>query len=379
MKDTCLNDNRPFWKIAVSLALSLIGTILFIYFGYMFLGFFMPFVIGWFISYVASPIVKWLERRLKIVKKLGSAMIIILVLAGVILLVYFVGSIIWRECMALIQNLPDLYEELETGLRQIGDNLNVVFERLPEAVQNAWYQMIDNLDQAMGALMQQISEPTVTAASNFVKRIPSILIGFIVTIISAYFFIAEREMVIEWAKKVSPDPIVRRMSMVMANLKYAVGGYFKAQFKIMLVIFVILLAGFSLIGIHFSILLAIGIAFLDFLPFFGTGTALIPWAVYKFMVGDYRMVVALVIIYVVSQLVHQLIQPKLVGDSIGLNPLFTLVLIYIGYKIGSVFGMIFAVPVGMIVLNLYKAGAFDYILDDVMLLTKRIMDLREPE
>lgn len=379
MKDTCLNDNRPFWKIAVSLALSLIGTILFIYFGYMFLGFFMPFVIGWFISYVASPIVKWLERRLKIVKKLGSAMIIILVLAGVILLVYFVGSRIWRECMTLIQNLPDLYEELETGLRQIGDNLNVVFERLPEAVQNAWYQMIDNLDQAMGALMQQISEPTVTAASNFVKRIPSILIGFIVTIISAYFFIAEREMVIEWAKKVSPDPIVRRMSMVMANLKYAVGVYFKAQFKIMLVIFVILLAGFSLIGIHFSILLAIGIAFLDFLPFFGTGTALIPWAVYKFMVGDYRMVVALVIIYVVSQLVHQLIQPKLVGDSIGLNPLFTLVLIYIGYKIGSVLGMIFAVPVGMIVLNLYKAGAFDYILDDVMLLTKRIMDLREPE
>ena len=134
-----------------------------------------------------------------------------------------------------------------------------------------------------------------------------------------------------------------------------------------------------MIGIHFSILLAIGIAFLDFLPFFGTGTALIPWAVYKFMVGDYRMVVALVIIYVVSQLVHQLIQPKLVGDSIGLNPLFTLVLIYIGYKIGSVLGMIFAVPVGMIVLNLYKAGAFDYILDDVMLLTKRIMDLREPE
>ena len=91
-----------------------------------------------------------------------------------------------------------------------------------------------------------------------------------------------------------------------------------------------------MIGIHFSILLAIGIAFLDFLPFFGTGTALIPWAVYKFMVGDYRMVVALVIIYVVSQLVHQLIQPKLVGDSIGLNPLFTLVLIYIRSAVFSV-------------------------------------------
>lgn len=379
MEDKYVEDNRPFWKIAVSLALSLLVTVLFIYFGYKLLGFFLPFVIGWFISYMASPLVNWLERRLKIVKKLGSAMIIILVLGGVILLFYFAGSRIWKECIALANNLPELYGDLEAGLHQISSSLNGVFGHLPEAVQNAWYQMINNLDQAMGDVIQRLSEPTVTAAGNFAKRIPSILLGFIVMVISAYFFIAERDRVLEWAKKVSPDPIVRRMSMVMANLKYAVGGYFKAQFKIMLVVFVILLVGFSLIGIHFSVLLALGIALLDFLPFFGTGTALIPWAVYKFLVGDYRMVVALVIIYVVSQLIHQLIQPKLVGDSIGLDPLFTLVLIYVGYKVGSVLGMIFAVPVGMIVLNLYKAGAFDYILDDVMLLSKRIMELREPE
>ena len=149
-----------------------------------------------------------------------------------------------------------------------------------------------------------------------------------------------------------PDAIVKRMTMVVDNLKYAVGGYFKAQFKIMAVVFAILLAGFSIAGVHFSILLALAIAFLDFLPFFGTGTALIPWALYKFMVGDYKMVVALVVIYAVSQLVRQLIQPKLVGDSMGLNPLFTLALLYVGYKIGSVLGMIFAVPVGLI----QKAG-----------------------
>lgn len=93
------------------------------------------------------------------------------------------------------------------------------------------------------------------------------------------------------------------------------GGYFKAQFKIMGVVFAILLVGFTLMQIRFSILLAIVIAFLDFLPFFGTGTALIPWAIYKFLVGDYKMVAALVILYGVTQLVRQLIQPKLVGDS----------------------------------------------------------------
>lgn len=378
-KQELLLDNRPFWKVAVSLGLSLLGTILFIYVGYKMLIFFMPFVIGWFISYIASPIVEWLEKRVKIVKKLGSAIVIIVVLAGVIFLIYFICSRLWRECISLVQNLPEMYKDLESGFGQIGDNFNVLFERLPTAVQDVWHQIVNNFDQMMGDLMSRISEPTVTAAGNFAKRIPSILIGIIVTIIAAYFFIADRQSVIEWSKRVSPDPIVKRMSMVIANLKYAVGGYFKAQFKIMGVVFLILLVGFSIAGVHFSILLAIGIAFLDFFPFFGTGTALIPWAAYKFFVGDYRMVVALVIIYVVSQVVRQLIQPKLVGDSVGLSPLFTLVLIYVGYKVGSVFGMIFAVPVGLIVVNLYQAGAFDYILDDVKILSMRIMKLREPE
>ena len=81
----------------------------------------------------------------------------------------------------------------------------------------------------------------------------------------------------------------------------------------------------------------------------------------------------------VTQLVRQLIQPKLVGDSMGLNPLLTLVLLYVGYRIGSVLGMIFAVPVGMIVINLYKAGAFDYILDDVKILADGVMSLRRKE
>ncbi len=197
------------------------------------------------------------------------------------------------------------------------------------------------------------------------------------TFISAYFFIAERESVLLWAKGIAPDALVSRMTMVVDNFKYAVGGYFKAQLKIMVVVYVLLLAGFLILKVHFAFLLALLIAFLDFLPFFGTGTALLPWAVYKFMMGNYKLVVGLLVIYGITQLVRQLIQPKLVGDSMGLNPLVTLILLYAGYKTGGVLAMIFAVPVGMIAINLYKAGAFDYILDDVRILAEGIMSLRE--
>lgn len=372
-----LHDERPYWKVIVSLAVSLIGTILFIYVGYRLLAFFMPFVIGWFLAYVASPLVNWLEKRVRIVKKLGSALIIILVLAGVGLLCYFLGSKLWQEIRALIENMPGIYRDLESGFYTVGENLEGIFEMLPEGVQEGWQTMISNLDQTMGNLIGRISEPTMAAAGNFAKRIPSIFIGTIVTFISSYFFIAEREEVIIWAKKVAPDPLVERMSMVMDNLKYAVGGYFKAQFKIMIVVCLILIVGFVILDVHFYFLLAILIALLDFLPFFGTGTALIPWGLYKLMVGDYKMVIGLVILYGVTQLVRQLIQPKLVGDSMGLKPLLTLVFLYAGYKIGGVIAMIFAVPIGMIVMNLYKAGAFDYILDDVKILMEGLLKLRE--
>lgn len=372
-----LHDKRPYWKVIVSLAVSLIGTILFIYVGYRLLAFFMPFVIGWFLAYVASPLVNWLEKRVRIVKKLGSALIIILVLAGVGLLCYFLGSKLWQEIRALIENMPGIYRDLESGFYTVGENLEGIFEMLPEGVQEGWQTMISNLDQTMGNLIGRISEPTMAAAGNFAKRIPSIFIGTIVTFISSYFFIAEREEVIIWAKKVAPDPLVERMSMVMDNLKYAVGGYFKAQFKIMIVVCLILIVGFVILDVHFYFLLAILIALLDFLPFFGTGTALIPWGLYKLMVGDYKMVIGLVILYGVTQLVRQLIQPKLVGDSMGLKPLLTLVFLYAGYKIGGVIAMIFAVPIGMIVMNLYKAGAFDYILDDVKILMEGLLKLRE--
>ena len=372
-----LGDTRPYWKVLVSLVFSLTATVLFIYVGIKAIFYFMPFVIGWILSVIAGPLVTFLEKKLKIMKRLGSAITIILVLALCIGLIYLIISQIWEEISVLIRNFPSMYHDLERGLNQIGTQGNTLFERFPEQIQNSWATLMNNLDDTASSLIGRIGEPTIEVAGNVAKRIPSVLIGTTVAFVSAYFFIADKENLGEWVKKVVPKSITSRLLLVGENLKYAMGGYFKAQFKIMGVVFAILLVGFALMQIRFSILLAIAIAFLDFLPFFGTGTALIPWAIYKFLVGDYKMVAALVILYGVTQLVRQLIQPKLVGDSMGLNPLYTLFLLYLGYRVGSVLGMIFAVPIGLILLNLYQAGAFDYILNDVKILAEGILSLRE--
>ena len=372
-----MENRRPYWQVAVSLIFSLLATAAFIIIGVKAIVFFMPFVIGWCISAIAAPVVNWLEKHFKIVKKLGSALIVVLVIGLIVLLIYLAVSRLVTEVGDLLKNIPDLYEQLASGLSQIGQSMSGLFARLPEEVRSGFQTMMSNLNEYMGDLISKIGEPTVTAAGNLAMRLPFFLVSVLVSVISAYFFTVERDEVLNWAKKVMPQAVVKRMTLVMDNLRYAVGGYFKAQFKIMGVVFLILMVGLALLRINYFALIAFLIAFLDFLPFFGTGTAMIPWALYKFLVGDYKTAILLFVIYAVTQLVRQILQPKLVADSMGMNPLVTLLLLYVGYRVSSVLGLILSVPIGMVVINMHQAGAFDYIFDDVRILVDGILRLRE--
>ena len=196
-----MENNRPYWQVAIRLLFSLLATAAFVVIGWNLLRFLMPFVIGWIIAAIAAPLVNWLEKRLKIVKKLGSALIVILVLAAIILVIYFGISRLVAEISDLIRNFPEMYAQLEIGLRQIGDTLSGIFDRLPSGIQSGWNAVVKNLDQYMGNLVSNISEPTVTAAGNIAKQVPSYLISFLVSVLSAYFFIVQREEVLNWLKK----------------------------------------------------------------------------------------------------------------------------------------------------------------------------------
>ena len=372
-----MERTRPYWKVIVSLAFSLLATVLFIVVGWKMVKVFWPFVFGWFIAVLANPMVLWLEKHLKIVKKLGSAITIILVLGAVTGVLYLGIASIVKEAVRLVSDLPELYGELGNGLDDIGAKLQGLIQLLPQNVQSSLFALVSGVETAMGEWVGHLSEPTVEIAGNVAKSIPSAFIGMIVMIISAYFFVSEREEVIGWVKKITPEPIEERMSMVFSYLKYAIGGYFKAQFQIMLVLGTIMFIGFTLLGVNYAIVLAILFAFLDFLPFFGTAITIVPWAIYELLGGKYKMAIVLLVIYAVTQLVRQIIQPKLVGNEVGLKALPTLVFIYIGYRVGSVWGMILAVPAGMILINMYRAGAFDYILNDVKILLKGVLSLRE--
>lgn len=372
-----MENNRPYWKVVVSLFFSVIATILVVAGGLWGIRFLLPFVIGWILSCIANPAVCWLDKKLKIRKKWGSAIAIILVLGLVIGALYLLLSLLIRELNGWMTKLPQLYQSLSEGMKEIEGNLSGVTNMLPKGIRSTYGSLFSNLGKNLGELVVDLSKPTVSMAGNVAKQLPSVVIGLFVTILSAYFFIADRETLATWVKKITPKSIVSRLVMAFKIFKQAVGGYFIAQFKIMAIVCILLFIGFSLLKIDHAIVLCLLIGFLDFLPFFGTGTALIPWSLYTLLTGDYLRALFLVIIYVITQVVRQLIQPKLVGDEVGMNPLTTLLFIYIGYRMGGFLWMILAVPLGLILIEMYKAGAFDYILDDAKICMQGILSLRE--
>ncbi len=338
--------------------------------------FFLPVIAGWLIAQLANPLVHFLEKHLHIIRKHSSVGIIVGAILLIVLACYYAASWCLREIMQFLERLPVYYRALVDGLNQIGRNLQGFTERLSPEMQERISQFMENSTDYLGRLVGSLGGGTVEAAGNAAKNIPSLLISFIFVLLFAYFFIAQQERVQRIARRVIPDEIRGYLKVIWSKLKTAVGGYFRAQFKIMGIVLVMLVVGFLLMRIEYAVLLAVVVAILDFLPMLGTGTVLIPWALFCALSGAVPRAVGLIVLYGVTQATRQLIQPKMVGDSVGIDTMTTLSLMFVGYRLSGILGMIVAIPAGLIVIQFYEAGAFDFLIQNIKELAESIEEWR---
>lgn len=339
--------------------------------------YFMPFVIGWIIAMIANPLVRFLERHLRIIRKHSSVLIVVIVLAGVITGLYFLIYWLVMQILELAKQLPDLYNAVNLELQLMAVKFSRIFNLFPESIQKSWLTFTENVGSYIGVLVQKAASPTVEVAGSVAKGIPNALVHVVITILSSYFFIAERDRIMEIWRRYMPDGVKRYFDYLRKDVKHLVGGYFLAQLKIMLVVAIILCIGFVVLGVNYSVLLAILIAILDFLPLFGTGTVLIPWAIYQLLSGNFAMAVGLALLYVLTQVVRQVVQPKIVGDMMGIPPLMTLLILYLGFKVRGLTGMILAVPISMVIMSLYQYGSFNMLIENVRILIHDINEFRK--
>lgn len=308
-------------------------------------------------------------------------MIIVLTLGLVILILYLLISWTAEQMMELAGNLPEIYRAVSLEAKELFLRYNRLFNMLPSAVRQTLLQVTGDLGAAAGLLAEQIASPTVEVAGTVAKRIPDVLVYTVITILSAYFMIAGQEMMHEFTRihlaPYIPEGWKRCWLCIKDEWRRLVVGYFLAQAKIMVVVAMVLTAGFLILGVSYSVVLGILIAFLDFLPLFGTGTVLIPWAIWEVIAGEYTLAAGLALLYVLTQVIRQTIQPKIVGDTLGLSPMWTLLFLYLGYRWHGVSGMILAVPVGLLLLRLAEHGIFDEWVENLRELMEMIGKYRE--
>lgn len=345
------------------------------------IAYFWPFVIAAIIAAIANPLVRFLEKKMKIKRKAGSVVVIVLTLAIVAAACYGIVYVLVSEIIGFFTSAPNMWAKVTSSIQSVSDEITHRFALLPKGSKDFFASLGEDIYDSLSSIGSSIGEKAAEAASNGVKNAPLFLIGIIMCVLASYLFVAEREQIGKFTEKIVPAHIRERYLIVTGTMKSAVGGYFKAQFKIMVFVYIVLFIGFLILGVDYAFLIALLIAFLDFLPFFGTGAAMWPWALYAFIMKNYKFAIGMMIVWGLSQLVRQLIQPKFVGDSIGMPAIPTLILLFVGFRVGSAFGLILAVPIGMIAYNLYKAGLFsNFIYSTRMLLNDfRKMRIFTPE
>ncbi len=322
------------------------------------LTFFWPFVVAAIIAAIANPLVRFLEKKMKIRRKAGSVVVIVLTLAAVGAACYGIVYLLISEVVGFVTSAPDTWAKVNAAIRNLSLELSHRYALLPAGTKDFLDNLGEQIYDALSNVGSSLGESAAESASNGVKNAPLFLVGIVMCVLASYLFVAEREQIGKFMTRLVPEHVRERYVIVSNTMKSAVGGYFKAQFKIMGFVYIVIFIGFLVLGIKYAFLIALFIAFLDFLPLFGTGFVMWPWALYAVLQRDYKFAVGMMIVWGLSQLVRQLIQPKLVGDTIGMPAIPTLLLLYVGFRVGNALGLIIAVPVGMIVYNLYKAGLF---------------------
>ena len=338
---------------------------------------FMPFVFGWFLALLVNPAVCFLEHKLKVQRKAGAALVIVFVIAVVCVGVYWTGSHLMDQAVKIGKELPEIWQAAEIEVAGMKEKWSAVIDRFPKEMVLQFEETTGNLEKEMSAFVGRLSTPAVDVVGNIAQNIPGILMAVIMCLLSAYFFVAEREFGRAFLKKYLSEEWNGKFLLLKKTTIDVIIGYVKAQFKIEIWIYLVTVAGLIFLKVRYGYLVAIFISFLDILPVFGTGAVLLPWAIFKVLNGQYMFSFGLLCIWGVTLLVRQIIQPKLIGDSMGISPLPTLVLLYLGYKLAGIPGMVVAVPFGILVLAMNDAGFFDNGKNSVRILWDGLQGYRQ--
>lgn len=299
-----------------------------------------PFLLGWIFASMAEPMTKILHDRLRFNRILAAGIGVSLVLVVMVGLVWFVLALCYRELTALAAGIPAYAQALSGQVARLQEWAVGLASRAPGSLGEVLTRTVSGLFTEGSLVLEKVASGLISAAGNMAGKLPggALMIG--TAVISAYMISAQYPTLKRWIA--GSGSFRRKWEPLLKNLWSTAAQWVKAQVKLLGVTFAIVTAGFLILRVDHWLIWAVVTALVDAVPMLGTGTVLIPMALFSFLWGEQVRGIGLIGLYLTAMLTRSALEPRLVGRQLGMNPLLTLIALYVGFRLWGVTGMILA-------------------------------------
>ena len=298
----------------------------------------LPFVLGTLLALAAEPAVRFGVRRFHLPRAAATGVgvgLTLIFLAGIL---FLLGALAVRELGVVAEALPDVRQ----GVIYVQDKLIGAAQRLPEGMRSfATTQVLQMMDGS-GALLNQLGSGVTGAVKSVLGWLPGGALSAGTGILAGFMISARLPRLQSALGEKLPQSWRQTYLPALRRSKHSLWQWVKAQGKLMGVTYGIVALGLTMVGIRYGFFWAVLVALVDAVPILGTGTVLIPWAVVELLQGQTLRGLGIVATYGAAMLTRTVLEPRLVGRHLGLDPLLTLVFLYVGYRFWGVLGMILA-------------------------------------
>lgn len=309
---------------------------------------FLPFLIAYLLKLILRPMINWLETRWGLKRKIVTVVLLVLITGILISLVVSFAGVLSVQIKKLIQN-SEYYEE---KVDKVTNQACIVVEK---------YSGIESqdikhwLDKGVEQIFEfgQDSEIVYIVMNKSVSTI-RILIEWIVlmitTILAAYYMLAGSNIKKEKKENKQKEMWLNEIRGIARRVTSVCSAYVKTQLIIMSITFVICLISFLIIRNEYAFLIALIVGALDALPLIGVGVILVPWGIICLLMGNYFNAIVILLAFVVCYFAREVLEPRLMGNQIGITPLMTIASMYVGYKVFGIIGVVLG-PICYIVIS----------------------------
>lgn len=310
-----------------------------------------PFIVAFILSLLMEPLVKFLQK-LKMGRGFAVALSVFIFLGSFIAFSIFAITRIIYELGKLLENLPNLYDTIYIIVMDLVERGRNLYLQLTPEANNIVQDVLKKLFTELTSFVTQ----TTSSIINMITTLPGIIIFLMITIIATFFMTKDKYVIKDFLYRQLPSPWGSKLTSLKDDLFGALIGFIKAYSIIISVTFMESFLGLTIIGIDYAFLIAIIIALVDILPVLGSGSVYVPWAITNIALGNYRLGIFILILYVVIVIVRYIIEPKVVGQQLGIHPLIVLTSMFVGLKLMGVAGVLLGPIIVVVIKACQHAG-----------------------